>query len=245
MRPKLFSPDVENAIDIVENSSMAYSHFISKWEVSSNARAFYIPPYAWNMFFAKKGGKGVKHLNRKIRWQQDRIITNKIYYYESKREYRIADFGRSSFEFLQDKYIGSLLIIAKTPGCPYDAYVLVLEKDINDFMDFYRLDSTQPVHCIKGLYDSSYNKTKLEKIREIVNLYESFPTTADLCSAAQDLIIGIRKYEGKDIIPHCDDLIKDWYDADFRIFEGIEEKLYQPYLISPIGELNSLGLDVA
>ena len=105
-RPYLFSQNVENAIDIVEQSTMAYSHFITKWEVTSNARAFYIPPYAWEMFFDAKGSNEKKCIERKICWQKDINFNNKIYYYSSKKEYRIANFGGKSFEFLQDKYRG-------------------------------------------------------------------------------------------------------------------------------------------
>ena len=98
-RPYLFSQNVENAIDIVEQSTMAYSHFITKWEVTSNARAFYIPPYAWEMFFDVKAGNEKKCIERKICWQKDINFNNKIYYYSSKKEYRIANFGGKSFEF--------------------------------------------------------------------------------------------------------------------------------------------------
>lgn len=219
---------------------MAFSHFISRWEVCSNARAFYIPAYAWNMFFQKKGRQEKKHINRKIRWQSDRVITSSIYYYGSKREYRIADFGGKSFEFLQDKYIGSLLIIAKNPGLPYEAYVLESEKDITEFMDYYRLDDTQPVHCIKGVYNSQYSKQKQERIQDIVETFSNFPTTAELCKSAQNLIISLRNLSENQILPNCDTLIKDWYDVDFRIFSGIEERQYEPFINEPIGELNKL-----
>lgn len=235
----LFSQNVENAISIVEQSTMVFSHFISKWEVSSNARAFYVPAYAWNMFFRKKGGAN-KHIYRRIRWQKDEIITNKIYYYESKQEYRIADFGGKPFAFLQDKYIGCLLIIGKNEEGPYDAYVLEEQKDIDDFLDYFRLDNTQSTHCIKGIYNSQYNKEKLKCIEKLVNGYNDFPSTGELCEAAQDLIIELKKYGNADIVENCDALIKDWHDVDYRIFEGIEERLYQPYLKEPIGELNKL-----
>ena len=189
--------------------------------------------------FPKKGGNN-KHLNRKICWQKSEILTNKIYYYDSKREYRIADFGGKSFEFLQDKYIGSLLIIAKQEDGPYDAYVLYEQKDIEDFLDYFRLDDTQPTQCIKGVFNSVYSKDKIERIKRIVQEYTDFPSTEELCNAAQNLIIELKRFKETDILPNCDNLIKDWHDADYRIFEGIEERLYQPYIKEPIGELNRL-----
>lgn len=239
-RPNLFSQNVENAIDIVEESVMAYSHFITKWEVTSNARAFYIPPYAWEMFFDARGGIEKKCVEREICWQKDRTYDNKIYYYSSKKEYRIANFGGKSFEFLQDKYIGSLLIVAKGEDSLYNAYVLEAQKDIDDFLDFYRLDNTNPTQCIKGLYNSSLSKEKLSRIRNIIEQYTEFPTTSEICTTAQNLIISIGKLQNKDIVKNCDRLVKEWYDVDFLIFEGIEEKLYRPYITEPIGELNRL-----
>ena len=170
-QPILFSQDVENAIDIVDNSTMVYSHFISKWEVKSNARAFYIPPYAWEMFFNEKGGNVKKCLEREINWQKNKLYTNKIYYYSSKKEYRIADFGGRSFEFLQDKYIGSLLIVAKGKDHSYNAYVLEAQKDIDDFFDFYGLDNTNPTQCVKGLYRTSFSKEKQNGINKIIEGY--------------------------------------------------------------------------
>lgn len=239
-RPILFSQDVENAINIVDNSSMVYSHFISKWEVTSNARAFYIPPYAWEMFFSEKGGEEKKCLEREINWQKNKVYANKIYYYSSKKEYRIADFGGKSFEFLQDKYIGSLLIVAKGNDNSYNAYVLEAQKDIDDFLDFYGLDNTNTTQCVKGLYKSSFSKEKQNRINKIVEGYVDFPTTSDICTTAQDLIIDIKGLTNEDIVKNCDNLVKDWYDVDFCIFEGIEKKLYQPYVIEPIGELKRL-----
>ena len=238
--PNLFSQNVENAIDIVEGSIMAYSHFIAKWEVKSNARAFYIPPFAWEMFFDSKGGTEKKSTERNICWQKEKVYKNKVYYYSSKKEYRIANFGGKPFEFLQDKYIGSLLIVAKGEDGLYNAYVLEDQKDIDDFLDFYRLDNTNPTQCVKGLYNSNLSKEKLNRIRAIVEQYTDFPTTSEICTAAQDLIINIKRLQNKDIIRNCDALVKDWYDVDFLIFEGIEEKLYRPYIIEPIGELNRL-----
>lgn len=239
-RPYLFSQNVEDAIDIVEESTMAYSHFITKWEVKSNARAFYIPPYAWEMFFDTRGGDEKKCVERKICWQKDKTFDNKIYYYSSKKEYRIANFGRQSFEFLQDKYIGSLLIVAKREDNSYNAYVLEDQKDIDDFLDYYRLDNTNPTQCVKGLYNSNISKEKLSKIRNVIELYTEFPPTSEICTIAQNLIIGIEKLNNRGIINNCDRLVKTWYDVDFLIFEGIEEKVYRPYIIEPIGELNRL-----
>lgn len=239
-RPNLFSQNVENAIDIVEQSTMAYSHFITKWEVTSNARAFYIPPYAWEMFFDAKGGNEKKCIERNICWQKDKKYNNKIYYYSSKKEYRIANFGGKSFEFLQDKYIGSLLIVAKGEDNLYNAYVLEAQKDIDDFLDFYRLDNTNPTQCVKGLFSSNISKEKLNRIQSIVEQYTEFPTTSEICTTAQDLIINLGRLQDNDIIKKCDSLVKEWYDVDFLIFEGIEEKLYRPYIIEPIGELNRL-----
>lgn len=239
-RPNLFSQNVEDAIDIVEDSIMAYSHFITKWEVKSNARAFYIPPYAWEMFFETKGGVEKKSVERKICWQKDKTYNNKIYYYSSKKEYRIANFGGQSFEFFQDKYIGSLLIVAKREDNLYNAYVLEDQKDIDDFLDYYRLDNTNPTQCVKGLYNSNLSKEKLTRIKSVVELYTEFPTTSEICTIAQNLIINIEKLSDRGIINNCDRLVKTWYDVDFLIFEGIEEKVYRPYIIEPIGELNRL-----
>ena len=239
-RPNLFSQNVENAIEIIEGAVMAYSHFITKWEATSNARAFYISPYAWEMFFDAKGGIEKKCVERKICWQKDITYENKIYYYSSKKEYRIANFGGKSFEFLQDKYIGSLLIVAKGEDNLYNAYVLEAQKDIDDFLDYYRLDNTNPTQCIKGLYNSNLSKEKINRIRNVVEQYTDFPSTSEICTAAQNLIISIGRLQNKDIIKNCDKLVKDWYDVDFLIFEGIEEKLYRPYIMEPIGELNRL-----
>ena len=141
---------------------------------------------------------------------------------------------------MQDKYIGSLLIVAKGEDDLYNAYVLEAQKDIDDFLEFYRLDNTNPTQCVKGLYSSNISKVKLNKIQSIVEQYTEFPTTSEICTTAQNLIISIGKLQNKDIVRNCDRLVKDWYDVDFLIFEGIEEKLYRPYIVEPIGDLNRL-----
>ena len=107
-------------------------------------------------------------------------------------------------------------------------------------MDFYRLDNTNPTQCVKGLYSSNISKEKLNRIQGIVEKYTDFPTTSEICTTAQDLIINLKKLHKNDIVKKCDTLVKDWYDVDFLIFERIEEKLYRPYIIEPIGELNRL-----
>ena len=80
----------------------------------------------------------------------------------------------------------------------------------------------------------------MNRIQSIVEQYTEFPTTSEICTTAQDLIINLGRLQDNDIIKKCDSLVKEWYDVDFLIFEGIEEKLYRPYIIEPIGELNRL-----
>lgn len=236
----VFSNEVENAITIVENSDYAYCHYITPTDVSrtGHQQGFYIPAFAYSMFFRgnKKKGENKKNVV-KIKWQLSKTIENNIHYYGRKKdECRITNFGKT-FEFIDDKYIGCLLIVTKKNGRGFNAYVLTSDDDIDDFIDYYRLEVSVKNQPIKGLFYDELSENVNSEIQLYANGFVDFPSTLEICNKAQDLIVKLRKYGDADIIKNCDNLILEWSKTDYRIFNMIEQHVYEPFLTTPFKEL--------
>ncbi len=139
---------LESAINAIQRSKKAWCRYITAndtGQTGGHQSGFYVPKCAAPLLFDELGRKGEnKEKTVSILWQDDFYTTSRMKYYgqRTRNEYRITRFGRD-FPFLNDEYIGSLLILSKMTDSDYVAYVLSSDDDIDGFYAYFNLSPNE------------------------------------------------------------------------------------------------------
>ena len=143
----MIEESLQEAVSIVNSSVSAYCHYITPNDVGATGGhqcGFTFGKPFYSLFFDEPGVKGAnKDVTISINWQNQFCTESRVIYYGvgTRNEYRITRFGRG-FEFLHDDYIGSLMIMTKSPDNEYKAYVLSDQTNIEDFCASYYCTAT-------------------------------------------------------------------------------------------------------
>ena len=98
----------------------------------SHQAGFYLPKNAWQMYtpYPPHDGRNDKH-EVTILWQEGRETQSVVTWYGTgtRSEYRLTRFGRG-FPYLNDDYVGGLLVLIPLDISSFRAYILDLDEDI-------------------------------------------------------------------------------------------------------------------
>lgn len=234
----MIEEQLQHAIDTVNASVCAYCHYITPNDVGvtgGHQYGFTFSKHFYSMFFDTPGEKGAnKDIYIKINWQGEFSTESRVIYYGvgTRNEYRITRFGRG-FEFLQDEYVGSLMIMTKDDAGEYNAYVLSDQSNIEDFMAVFSLDVTKGNQWIERRQTPAPD----EKISDALNYFASqiteFPDTVQMAEFARKCVCNAYGYGQDDIAAQADMMIQKWVDAEYKLFANIEEKIYKPIFSNP------------
>ncbi len=221
---------LESAINAIQRSKKAWCRYITAndtGQTGGHQSGFYVPKCAAPLLFDELGRKGEnKEKTVSILWQDDFYTTSRMKYYgqRTRNEYRITRFGRD-FPFLNDEYIGSLLILSKMTDSDYVAYVLSSDDDIDGFYAYFDLSANETNQLITAGGTDPDKKLEMffqEHVREL----DDFPTTLQMSSLAQLNFNKAHSISKSDFIKSPDSLLLSWLDAEYRLFRLIEEKIY-------------------
>ena len=242
----MIEESLQSAIELVHDSELAYCHYITPNDVGktgSHQYGFTFSKPCYNMFFEEPGVRGeTKDKFIEIDWQNGQLKTKSraIYYGEKTRnEYRITRFGRS-FEFLREEYIGSLQIMTKNRDGQYFAYVLSVQDNIEDFMDAYSLDVSKGNQLIDKSSIITPDKMLSDAFTVFINNHVGFPDTIEMASFVRKCVIDAKRYTTQQISKMADKIILEWADAEYKLFRGLEEKIYRPVFSKPFDNCQSL-----
>lgn len=235
---------LSSAIQSVQQSKSAWCRFITGNDTGatgSHQAGFYIPKCASALLFDEPGVKGEnKEKTVMIRWQDDFVTESCMKYYGqgTRNEYRITRFGRN-FPFLQDDYVGDLLIIAKYTEEDYVGYVLSSDEDIDDFFACFNLTPNET----NQLIDVSGNKKPDEKINLLLqgfaDSFSTFPETRQMANGAQECFNKAYDIVESTLKEKPDDILLSWIDTEYSLFKCIEEKVYLDKLSKPFNTVDS------
>ena len=227
---------LQEAIASVRKAQAAYCHFITPNDVGATGAhqsGFTVPAVAYSMFFDTPGHKGeVKDHFIKIRWQGDFTTDSRAIYYGrlSRNEYRMTRFGRG-FPFLKNDKVGCLLVVARHSEDDYDAFVFETEDDIDDFMSVFNLtfEDNNKFIDVNGNRppEDSYDRA----IEEFVDGCSAFPDTKTMSSFAREAYAVA--FGSADAVNDPDNTLQMWFDAEYRLFMAIEQKLNLDILAKP------------
>lgn len=233
------------AIQTVKEAKTSFCRFITGNDAGitgSHQAGFYIPKPAAKLLFGEECKRGEKREKWvKIKWQNDFETNSRFIYYgqKTRNEYRITRFGRN-FEFLLDKYVGCLLVIAEQAEDYYQAFVIERDDDIETFLSYYNLSTEQTNQLIDtSLFLNDDEKLRLAIIEAIEPLVD-FPLTSEMGRMAQSIFNNIHRVTDEYICKSPDTILHDWRDVESKLFFSLEDKLYRDIYTKPFANCNEL-----
>lgn len=240
------------AIRKVEDSNAAWCQYITGNDAGvtgSHQVGYYLPKAVTSVIFDTPVVRGEnKERVVNIKWQDDFITESRFKYYGvgTRNEFRVTRFGRG-FPFLQDTNVGSLLVFAKCDYDNFEAFVLSSDDQIDTFLSYFAL----PPHKVGKLIEKGFiSKEDALALRfwQIAEQLQDFPTTIAMSQYARECYNSVNHISknGHELMP--DDLLLGWLGAEYRLFQEVEAKLYQPILsqhFSSVDEFLKKGLEIS
>ena len=236
---------VDAAIQVVTSSKISFCRFITGNDAGttgSHQAGFYIPKCAATLLFGKECPRGNNQEKWvKIKWQNDIETDSRFIYYGqgTRNEYRITRFGRG-FEFLMDKYVGSLLVIAEQEDDYYQAFVLDSDDDIETFLSYFNLSTEQTNQLINVAQLHSEDERMQLAIATAIDNLQVFPQTEEMAKIAQGIFNKIHKITDAHVCESPDSILFDWRNVESNLFFALEDKLYRDVYSKPFANCNDL-----
>ena len=233
------------SIQTVKTAKTSFCRFITGNDAGttgSHQAGFYIPKNAAPLLFGEECHRGE---NREkwvtIKWQNDFETPSRFIYYgqKTRNEYRITRFGKN-FEFLQDRYVGSLIIIAEQSEDYYQAFVLESEDDIESFLSYFNLSTEQTNQLIDLSQVRDEGDMLRRAIMERIKDLQDFPMTYEMGRMAQEIYNRLNGVTPEQIRRTPDKILMNWYSAEWELFRSLEEKVYKPVYTQPFSDCQSL-----
>ena len=223
-----------SAIRSVEGSQLAFFRYITANDTGATGGhqyGFYVGKEAARLLFDQLGQRG-SNMEKfvDIEWQNNFITKSRFIYYGvgTRNEYRITRFGKD-FPFLQDEYIGSLLVISKCNYDYYKAFVLVKDEEIEAFFDHFNLSPTESNKLINTQTDiKGREKVLLKCLSKHVAALDYIPETKLMAQLARDCYNKVENVNITKIRNYPDKIILGWLDSEFTLFKALEDKIYYP-----------------
>lgn len=227
----------DNAVKSVLEAETSLCRYITAndtGQTGSHQAGFYVPKCAASLLFERPGQKGEnKEKTVRIEWQDDIVTESCMKYYGvgTRNEYRITRFGRN-FPFLQDDFIGAMLVMSKYSETDYKAYVLTSDEDIDRFSAYFNLspeNTNQLIDSACAVADERIERLFGAAIRD----FSDFPSTAVMSSLARSCYNESFMIRESDYTANPDRLLLSWIDAEYKLFKLIENKIYLGRLSQP------------
>ncbi len=234
------------AVAQVEKAKKAFCRFITANDVNltSHQTGFYVPKEAAEVLFDVPGKRG-SNQDRfvKIRWQNDFETESRFVYYGigSRNEYRITHFGKG-FPFLDDKYVGSLLVICQIDDDEYSAVILEHDEDIDEFYSEFNLSAEKTNHLIsRDFYGTTADERLEKRLIDIAGGWTEFPGTKELSLAASKAFNDVFDVTDAKIIDRPDRILCDWIKVESDLFYKFEDIFYRPLYSRPFNSIKDFA----
>lgn len=237
---------LQKAVQAVQSAEVSACKFITANDAGvtgAHMSGFHLHKETWPLYF---DSAGVKHSNKdfyaRIRWQDDFETESRFIYYGvgSRNEYRLTRFGKG-FPFLDEQYVGDLLILAKRENGFYDGYVLSTDEDIETFLAEFNMS----VNDVNGIIPKQFQLNAADALIQcfeqyLASLQISWPPTVDLAGRARQCYNAAFKITSAIVKQDPDSQILKWLDAEFQLFKTIENNRYQNRIQTPFASLQEL-----
>ena len=235
-----------DAVDNVKDSIASFCKFISANDIGvtgGHQAGFYVSKEAARILFDCKLEKGtIEDKWFDLSWPNGVITRSRYVFYGQKTrdEGRITNFGRD-FEYMQDDYLGSFIIISRRYDNSYVASILSTEEDINDFISQYNIPINSKSYLfINGDLERQINPAeKLKRLLlDVIKNYDNFPETTLMSKYARDCYNLAYHLTDKGISEEPDKTLMKWIETESNLFYLLEDKIYKPVYTSPFDTIN-------
>lgn len=223
----------QKVIASVHGGKLAFCKFLSANDTGltgGHQSGIYVPKPASSLIFNEKCVRGEnKERLARIRWMDDFETESKFTYYGTgtRNEYRITRFGRG-FNLLKPDNTGALVVIVKMDDEDYEGWVLEMEDDIDDFLDYFSLSPAETGRLI-GVKDSFVDKHEMQKVAKMDDFVHSlngaFPKACDMSAAARSIYNDVYDHL-ENIVQKPDHELLAWNNMEYDLFRRIEEIQY-------------------
>lgn len=233
------------AVSQVNRSRRAFCRFITANDVNmtSHQAGFYVPKEAESLLFDVPGERGSnKDRFVKIRWQDDFETASRFIYYGvgSRNEYRITRFGKG-FPFLNEEYVGSLLIICQVDRDDYVGIVLEHDEDIDDFYTEYNLSVGKTNHFIDSAAIISPDERLGKRLVEIAGAMTDFPDTGEISGVASQIYNEVFGITENKLLDEPDKILCGWIKTESELFYHFEDIFYRPMYSTPFSSIRDFA----
>lgn len=218
----------QNAIQAVTGSALSFCKFFSSndtGESGSHQAGIYIAKQASRMLFDKPvQNDPVWERFVDILWPNGQTTHSRFVYYDSKKEYRITNFGRN-FPFLGSDFTGALFILVKRSADKYQAFVLNTDDEINEFLQAVNLTPAQ-TNCLINSSAVSPRSLIMQEIQNYISTLDVFfPESSQISMMARRIQEHAAAHpEGR--IKKPDSRLLDYIDVEYTLFRAVEKDRY-------------------
>lgn len=234
------------AVEAVQQADVSLVKYITANDTGATGAhqyGFHIHKDSWSLFFDKPGVKGQnadKFIT--IKWQNDFETSSRFIYYGqgTRNEYRLTRFGRG-FPFLQDEYIGDLLIIARRSSDYYVAFILSADEDIEEFIARFNISSGD----VNGIIKKQYEQTAEDQLLHCYNAYIAslsvqFPATIELARTSRVCYNTSFGITPKHVVDNVDGILLKWIESEYELFKALENDRYAGRINTPFVSVEEL-----
>lgn len=235
----------QQAVAQTKSAKGAFCKFISANDLGltgGHQSGFYVSKSASKVLFDCDSIKGTNVKKAIfINWNNCIDTESSYTYYgkESRDEARITKFGRG-FEFMDDIYLGSLLIGCRLDADHYAFYVLNEEEDINEFLAQFNIPINNRCTVISNHIQTETTDRLQELLDRILDKYSYFPETGLMSKLARDSFNTARSLNEKQILNDPDGVIIDWINTESSLFFQFEERIYSKTYSHPFSDCQTL-----
>lgn len=238
--------DMQEILRTISAAKHTYVKFLSANDLGltgANQAGIYLTKDCWPFFMTEPGKDGENYSSEAttIEWGDSRRTMSVFHWYgqESRSEYRLTRV-RDYFHGQEERYLGALFLLMAPPkdgsGGYIQARVLDRDEDIEAVLNFL---GVTPAECGRTLRFDLEDRLRPECEEYLREIGDVFPDTNEISRRAQRIF---QKLHGSDAksLENPDAALLRLIDIEYALFRSIERKIYEPLLLRPFDDLESL-----
>ena len=234
---------VESAIFNALSAGHALCKFITRNDVGATGThqyGFHLPKPAWTLFSPYAPIKGrIDKSPVHIRWPHGITTESVVTWYGAKTrsEYRLTCFGRR-FQWMDERYVGSLLVLVPYSFTQFSAHVLETDADIELLKTALGIETCGGwgVFTRAPASPEKENQCIERVIERTVTALDAFPDGKWMAAQARDTV---RHCAGSSLPVSADGKLLKWLSAEYRLFRKLETKLALPSIRRPFANIDA------
>jgi hypothetical protein len=234
--------NVEAAISDALKAGKALCKVISRNDVGATGGhqcGFYLPKSVWQMFSSQAPLKNVNHKAIvRVDWPEGIKTDSAVTWYGqgTRSEYRLTRFGKD-FPWLNESYVGCLLVIIPFSLTEFSAYVLETDEEVDTLKAALGVETFGGWGVFSGGHAKSESEDEcLKRLfgNTVLNLPD-FPAGIWMAARAREAVAQCAKDLSR---LSFDERLLRWVKAEYQLFRTVEHKLCLKDICKPFEDVD-------